>query len=69
MLTKDPSDEEFERCGCLGQRSDPAAVGSPLLGLCEQNQVQSDFCHYHVMAFAGMVRPLVKWVAQVLSKL
>ena len=44
-----------ERCGCVGQKSDPAAADSPYLGWCEKAEVQTDFCHMHVMAFAKMV--------------
>eukprot|EP01052_Picozoa_sp_SAG31_P016486 SAG31_NODE_1094_length_9945_cov_3.834349_6_plen_346_part_00 len=62
----------YERCGCLGQQSDPAAArsvpaSSPLVGLCEKNAAQTTFCHTHVMAFAEMVRPLVVWVKNILT--
>ena len=48
----------------LGSQSDPAAVGSPFLGWCEKHEAQTDFGHYHVMAFAKMLHPLVEWVSR-----
>ena len=62
---------EYEACGCLGQRSDPAAAGSPYLGLCEETtaaQGGRQFCHMHVMAFAAMVEPVVAWALTVINE-
>ena len=62
---------------CVGQSDDPAATGSPFSQFCQphtpppSDQCESggrghggkcSFCHSHVMAFAKMVWPLVKWV-------
>ena len=67
----------LEGCSCVGQSDDPAATGSPFSQFCQphtpppSDQCESggrghggkcSFCHSHVMAFAKMVWPLVKWV-------
>jgi hypothetical protein len=59
--------EEYESCGCIGQPSDEAAVGSPYAQYCVDKPEGVEFCHSHVMSFARMVVPLVAWVRRVLA--
>lgn len=57
----------FEECGCLGQPEDPAAAGSPYLKWCAAGTPTTAFCHTHIMSFAGMVAPLVKWIRGIVN--
>ena len=58
---------EFEECGCIGQPSDAAAMGSPYADYCVDKPEGVSICHSHVMSFARMVSPLVAWVRKVLE--
>jgi hypothetical protein len=71
---------EQQRCFCVGDKDDPASVGSPTRGLCDDpdfgnvtrcaargNGNAPNCCISHTLGFAGAVLPATKWAIRVLK--